>query len=77
MVSFVRELRGSDSILDCAMVDRSGKLIARCVMVVAHVDRATKARGDDGAVLRATTGVGFYRGHSRITVVLLAVTCGG
>jgi acyl-CoA thioester hydrolase len=46
LASFVREFRGADAIIDCTMSDRSGKLIAQCVMTVAHVDRAAKRATD-------------------------------
>jgi acyl-CoA thioester hydrolase len=41
ITSFVREFRGPDAIIDCTMEDPAGKVLARCVMTVAHVDKAT------------------------------------
>lgn len=43
ITSFVREFRGSDAFIECAMVDAEGKVLSRCVMTVAHVDKATNS----------------------------------
>ncbi|GMU65853.1 MAG: hypothetical protein AMXMBFR36_21270 [Acidobacteriota bacterium] len=42
LTSFVREFRGSDAYIECAMADEAGTAIARCLMVVACVDKRTK-----------------------------------
>jgi acyl-CoA thioester hydrolase len=41
ITSFVREFRGPDALIECAMVDDGGKDVSRCLMTVAHVDKAT------------------------------------
>lgn len=41
ITSFVREFQGPDALIECAMVDGDGKHVSRCLMTVAHVDRAT------------------------------------
>jgi acyl-CoA thioester hydrolase len=41
ITSFVREFRGSDAFIECAMVDADGRHLSRCLMTVAHVDKAT------------------------------------
>lgn len=41
ITSFVREFRGPDAFIECTMVDEAQKTLARCVMVVAFVDKAT------------------------------------
>jgi acyl-CoA thioester hydrolase len=41
ITSFVRELRGPDAIIDCTMADAGGKILSRCVMTVAYVDKQT------------------------------------
>jgi len=46
ITSFVREFRGPDAIIECTMVDTEGKVLSRCVMIVAHVDRATNRASD-------------------------------
>jgi acyl-CoA thioester hydrolase len=42
LTSFVRDFRGSDAHVECAMLDTAGKLLARCVMTIAYVERATQ-----------------------------------
>jgi acyl-CoA thioester hydrolase len=39
--SFVRDFQGADAFIECTMQDRAEKSLARCLMVVAHVDKAT------------------------------------
>lgn len=39
--SFVREFHGPDAWIECSMVDTSGQVLSRCLMVVACVDRKT------------------------------------
>lgn len=41
ITSFVREFRGPDAVIEGTMVDEQGKTLSRCLMTVAHVDRAT------------------------------------
>lgn len=41
IISFVREFRGPDAFIECTMADTAGKTLARCLMVVAYVDKAT------------------------------------
>ncbi len=41
VTSFVKSFEGSDALIECAMLDAGGKPLARCLMSVAHVDRAT------------------------------------
>lgn len=42
ITSFVREFRGADVLIDCTMADSAGKPVSRCLMTVAHVDKATQ-----------------------------------
>ncbi len=44
--SFVREFRGPDAVIECAMVDGAGKDVSRCIMIVAYVDRETNRAAD-------------------------------
>jgi acyl-CoA thioester hydrolase len=46
ITSFVSEFRGPDAIIECAMVDSAGKTVSRCLMTVAHVDKATNRSKD-------------------------------
>ncbi|WP_127792558.1 thioesterase family protein [Agromyces sp. LHK192] len=46
ITSFVREFRGTDAFIECTMSDASGIALARCVMVVAHVDGTTRRASD-------------------------------
>src|SRR5690348_1046677 len=39
ITSFVREFRGSDAHIECSMIDETGKIVSRCLMIVACVDR--------------------------------------
>lgn len=41
ITSFVREFRGPDAIIECTMADSAGKTLARALMTVACVDKAT------------------------------------
>jgi len=41
ITSLVREFRGPDALIECSMVDAAGKTLSRCLMTVAHVDKAT------------------------------------
>ena len=46
ITSFVRDFRGPDAHIECIMVDGTGKSVARCQMIVAHVDRETRRATD-------------------------------
>jgi acyl-CoA thioester hydrolase len=46
ITSFVREFRGPDALIECAMTDAAGKSVSRCLMTVAHVDKATNRATD-------------------------------
>ena len=46
ITSFVREFRGPDAFIECTMADASGVQVSRCLMTVAHVDRATNRATD-------------------------------
>jgi acyl-CoA thioester hydrolase len=46
ITSFVREFRGPDALIECTMVDSTGRSLSRCLMTVAHVDRATSRATD-------------------------------
>ena len=46
ITSFVREFRGPDAIIECAMVDSKGTNVSRCLMTVAHVDKETNRATD-------------------------------
>jgi acyl-CoA thioester hydrolase len=46
ITSFVREFRGPDAFIECAMLDPAGKSLSRCLMTVAHVDRETQRATD-------------------------------
>ena len=46
ITSSVREFRGPDALIDCAMTDASGAVVSRCVMTVAHVDKASRRATD-------------------------------
>ena len=53
ITSFVKSFGGSDVLIECAMADLNGKPLARCLMTVAHVDRATNRASDWPADLAA------------------------
>ena len=46
ITSFVREFRGPDAVIECAMVDEAGKEMSHCLMTVAYLDRATNRATD-------------------------------
>jgi acyl-CoA thioester hydrolase len=46
ITSFVREFRGPDAFIECTIVDSGGTTVSRCLMVVAHVDKATSRATD-------------------------------
>lgn len=45
ITSFVREFSGSDAIIECTM-EAAGRTMSKCLMIVAHVDRATSRASD-------------------------------
>ena len=46
ITSFVREFRGPDAHIECSMVDEAGKVVSRCLMIVAYVDKITNRAKD-------------------------------
>lgn len=46
ITSFVREFRGPDAFIDCTMTDAAGAIVSRCVMIVAHVAKASRHATD-------------------------------
>jgi acyl-CoA thioester hydrolase len=46
ITSFVREFHGPDAVIECTMTDADGKIASRCLMTVAHVDKATHRASD-------------------------------
>lgn len=46
ITSFVREFRGTDAFIECAMADAAGTTLSRCLMIVAHVDKQTNRATD-------------------------------
>lgn len=46
LTSFVREFRGSDADVECTMTNETGRVLARCRMVVACVDKRTRRSVD-------------------------------
>jgi acyl-CoA thioester hydrolase len=46
ITSFVREFHGPDALIECSMDDAEGRPLSRCLMTVAHVDRATNRASD-------------------------------
>jgi len=46
ITSFVREFQGPDAVIECTMADDAGKTLSRCLMTVAHVDKATNRATD-------------------------------
>lgn len=46
ITSYLREFRGPDAIIECAMVDAAGADVSRCLMTVAHVDKQTRRATD-------------------------------
>jgi acyl-CoA thioester hydrolase len=46
ITSFVREFRGPDALIECAMIDSVGKTASRCLMTVAYVDKGTNHASD-------------------------------
>jgi acyl-CoA thioester hydrolase len=41
IASFVHEFIGPDAFIECSMVDGSGRILSKCIMVVSYVDKAT------------------------------------
>ena len=46
ITSFVHAFRGADAEVECTMTDAAGRTLARCLMIVAHVDRASRRATD-------------------------------
>lgn len=46
ITSFVKSVAGTDVLIECTMAGADGKPLARCLMTVAHVDRATNRASD-------------------------------
>ncbi len=46
ITSSVREFIGPDALIECIMADAAGKPLSRCLMTVAHVDKATNRATD-------------------------------
>ncbi len=46
ITSFVKEFRGPDALIECAMSDAAGIDVSRCLMTVAHVDKRTSRATD-------------------------------
>lgn len=46
ITSFVREFRGPDALIECAMEHAGGRVLARCLMTVAHVDKESGRASD-------------------------------
>jgi acyl-CoA thioester hydrolase len=46
ITSFVRDFQGADAFIECTMQDAAAKVISRCLMIVAHVDKATNRASD-------------------------------
>lgn len=42
ITSFVREFRGPDAVIECTMSDTADVPLSKCLMTVAHVDKATR-----------------------------------
>ena len=46
ITSFVREFQESDAHIECTMTGEDGKIISRCLMIVAYVDKDTNRATD-------------------------------
>jgi acyl-CoA thioester hydrolase len=46
ITSFVRKFLGPDAQIECSMVDEAEKVVSRCLMVVAYVDKRTSRASD-------------------------------
>jgi acyl-CoA thioester hydrolase len=46
ITSFVREFRGPDALIECTMVDSTGKNVSRCLKTAAYVDKETNRAAD-------------------------------
>ena len=46
ITSFVREFQGSDAHIECTMIGEDAKIISRCLMIVAYVDKNTNRATD-------------------------------
>lgn len=52
--SFVREFAGPDAHIECSMSDENGRVVSRCHMVVAYVDKSTNRSADWPSDVAAT-----------------------
>jgi acyl-CoA thioester hydrolase len=46
ITSYVREFLGPDAYIECSMVDEAGKIVSRCLMIAAYVDKGTNRAMD-------------------------------
>jgi len=46
ITSYVREFLGSDAYIECSMIDEAGKMVSRCLMTVACIDKSTNRAMD-------------------------------
>jgi acyl-CoA thioester hydrolase len=46
ITSFVREFQGPDAHIECSMVDEAGKIVSRCLMIVACIDKSNNRAMD-------------------------------
>jgi acyl-CoA thioester hydrolase len=46
ITSYVREFCGPDALIECTLVDSTGKNVSRCLMTVAYVDKVTNCATD-------------------------------
>jgi len=42
ITSFVRDFQGADALIECTMADAAAQPLARCLMTVAYVEKATR-----------------------------------
>ena len=42
ITSYVQEFKGTDALIECTMVDAKERVLSRCLMTVAHVDKESK-----------------------------------
>ena len=61
ITSSVREFRGSDAFVECAMVDPADRELSRCLMTVAYVDREQNRAKDWPADVAAL----FFKSDAR------------
>jgi acyl-CoA thioester hydrolase len=46
ITSYVREFVGPDANIECSMIDEAGKMVSRCLMTVAYIDKSTNRATD-------------------------------